>query len=203
MRECLVNDAPVAVDFRPETWGELLEQLDRALGLERRVVTAVRFDGVDEPSFRTTAQTGRPLAAVTRVDVDAATASRLLDDALSAAADSLPALAAGARVAATAYRTEAADAHGQLTALIGAIQSLVALTTAAETAARAASGRADATGDAVAAQCRRAESALVGLIERHSRGDWSALADVLDGELAASILDWYRVLGAIREEATA
>ena len=203
MRECLVNDTPVAVDFRPETWGELLEQLDRALGLERRVVTAVRFDGVDEPSFRTAAQTGRPLAAVTRVEVDAAAASRLLDDALGAAADSLPALAAGARVAAAAYRTGAADAHGQLTALIGAIQSLVALTTAAETAARATSGRAESPGDAVAASCRRAESALVALIERHSRGDWSALADALDGELASSILDWHGVLGAIREEATA
>jgi hypothetical protein len=202
MRECLVNDAPVAVDFRPETWGELLEQLDRSLGLDRRVVTAVRFDGVDEPSFRAAAQTGRALGPVSRVDVSAVEASRLLEDALGAAADSLPALAAGARLTAAAYRAGAPDAHGQLTALIGAIQSLVALTTAAATAARAAGGGTP-SGGAVAASCGAAETALVALIDRHTRADWPALADALDGELAPSILDWQHVLGAIRQEATA
>ena len=39
-------------EFRPETWGDLLERLDRTLVADGRVVTAVRFDGVDQPSFR-------------------------------------------------------------------------------------------------------------------------------------------------------
>jgi hypothetical protein len=201
MRECLVNDTAVAVDFRPETWGELLGQLDRSLEADHRVVTAVRFDGVDEPSFRSPAQSGRPLAQVTRVDVDAVEASALLDDALAAAAASLPALAEGARLSAAAYRTEAADAHVQLSALIGAVQSLVALTSAAAVAARATRGGRAASDDAVERACRSVELALTALVDRHTRADWPALADALDAELAPSILEWRDVLAAIRPEA--
>ncbi|MGE0362208.1 MAG: hypothetical protein AB7H93_18035 [Vicinamibacterales bacterium] len=201
MTECLVNDAPVAVDFRPETWGELLAQLDRALGRDRRVVTAVRFDGVDEPSFRGPAQSRRALAPVTRIDIEAVEASRLLAEALAAAGESLPALAEGARATAAAYRAGAADAHQQLTALVAAVHSLVALTTAAANAARAAQGAAAPADAAVALHCRGVESALTALIDRHGAADWGGLADTLDGALATAVLDWRRVLQAIEEAA--
>lgn len=201
MTECLVNDAPLVGDFRPETWGELLAQLDRALGLERRVVTAVRFDGVDEPSFRGPALSGRQLAPVARIDIEAVEATRLVDEALQAAGASLPSLAAGARAAATAFRTGAAEAPQQLIALVGAVQSLVALTTAAATAARAARTPAADEPAAVGLHCRGVESALSALIERHQLGDWAGLAEVLDGPLAASMLEWRAVLQAIEEAA--
>ncbi len=200
MRECLVNDTPLTADFRPETWGELLERLDGTLGAERRVVTAVRFDGVDEPSFRAPAQAGRPLAAVTRVDVEAPSAAQLVEEAVAAAADSLAALADGARSCAAAYRAQADDAHGQLAALIGAVQSLVTLTTAAATAAQAARGGRGGSIAAVDDACRAAEHALTALIDRHTRADWPGLADGLDGDLARAILDWRDVLAAVRAE---
>jgi hypothetical protein len=201
MTECLVNDAPVAVDFRPETWGELLAQLDRALGRDRRVVTAVRFDGVDEPSFRGPALCGRALAPVARIDIEAVDADRLVADALDAAAASLPALAEGARATAAAFRAGAADAPQQLVALVGAVQSLVALTTAAATAARAARADAGAEPAAVGLHCRGIESALSALIERHGQADWMGIAEVLDGPLALSVLEWRTVLQAIEEAA--
>lgn len=203
MRDCLVNDAPQVLDFRPETWGELLDGLDRALGAERRVVTAVRFDGVDAPSFREPAQGGRPLSTVTRVEVEAMDAAVLVGEALGAAADSLPALADGARATAAAYRTGDPTAHGQLTALVSAIQSLVALTTAAESAARVAGVAVDATGTSVAASCRGVETALAALIDRHTRADWAGLAEALHGELAPAVHDWQRVLDAIHHGAAA
>lgn len=200
MTECLVNDAPLAVDFRPETWGELLAQLDRALGLERRVVTAVRFDGVDEPSFRAPALGGRELAPVARIDIEAVEAGRLVHEAVCAAEESLPALAEGARATARAIRDGAADAPQQLVALVGAIQSLIALTNAAAGAARAARPEAPPD-DAVALHCRGIESALAALVERHGASDWGGLADTLDGPLAAAVLEWRTVLGAIEEAA--
>jgi hypothetical protein len=203
MTECLVNDVPIGAEIRPETWGDLLGALDRSLGRERRVVTAVRFDGVDEPSFRAPALIGRRLEAVSRVDVDAVEAGRLLEDALSAAADSLPSLASATRLAADAYRDGAADAHGQLRALVAAVQSLVALTAAAATAATAVRGGPTAAGDRVAASSRRTEAALTTLIDRHTRADWPALADALEHDLAPSILAWQQGLDAIREEAGA
>lgn len=201
MTECLVNDAPVAVDFRPETWGDLLVQLDRALGRDRRVVTAVRFDGVDEPSFRAEAQTRRALAPVTRIDIEAIEAPSLLAEALATATESLPALAEGARQTAAAYRGGAADAHLQLTALVAAIHSLIALTTAAANAAKAAQGGKAAADCAVALHCHGVESALTALIEQHTAADWGGLADTLDGALAAAVLDWRTVLRAIQEAA--
>lgn len=199
MTECLVNDAPLAADSRPETWGELLDTLDRTLGPGRCVVTAVRFDGVDEPSFRAPARRGRDLASVARVEVDAVEATHLLDDALTAAADSLPALAAGARAAGAAYRSGAVEAHGQLAALVAAIQSLIALTTAAATAARAAGG-ASAPGGDITTACGAVEQTLAALVDRHTRADWPALAEALDCDLAGAILDWQSVLDAIRGE---
>ena len=35
-----------------KTWGQLLDALEQGVGTERVVVTAVRFAGVDQPSFR-------------------------------------------------------------------------------------------------------------------------------------------------------
>ncbi|MGD9905843.1 MAG: hypothetical protein AB7U83_20410 [Vicinamibacterales bacterium] len=201
MTECLVNDTPIPEEFRPETWGELLAQLDGALGRDRQVVTAVRFDGVDAPSFRDPAQAGRPLAPVTRIDIQASSAAGLLAEALQTARTSLPALADGARLTATAYRQGAADAHQQLTALVAAIHSLVTLTGAAATAARATHGPAASADDPVAAHCRGIEAALGTLIDRHAAGDWGGLADTLDGALAGAVLDWHTVLGAIEEAA--
>ena len=52
MAHCLVNDTLESFDFLPETWGRVLATLDARLVASRRVVTAVRFDGVDQPSFR-------------------------------------------------------------------------------------------------------------------------------------------------------
>ncbi len=201
MTECLVNDVPIPVEIRRETWGELLDALDRSLGREHRVVTAVRFDGVDEPSFRGPAQAVRRLQPVAVIAVDAVEASRLLDDALAAASGSLPSLADGARVTAAAYRRDAGDAHPQLASLMAAIQSLVALTSATAAAARVSRGDARSSAAAARPVCPSVEAAVATLIERHSRDDWPGVADALEHDLAAAVLDWRQVLDAIRQEA--
>jgi hypothetical protein len=68
MVDCLVNDIPERFDFLPETWGALLAGLDRRISAGRRVVTAVRFDGVDQPSFRHPDLAGVALERIARID---------------------------------------------------------------------------------------------------------------------------------------
>ena len=51
MLERLANSVPSAPIPGLQTWGELLADLDGRLAHDRRIVTAARFDGVDQPSF--------------------------------------------------------------------------------------------------------------------------------------------------------
>jgi hypothetical protein len=86
MAHCLVNDTPAELDFRQETWGDLLDGLDRQLAAGGRVVTAVRFDGVDLPSFRESAAAGTLLDGIARIDAEAEDAAALVRAAVDSAA---------------------------------------------------------------------------------------------------------------------
>jgi hypothetical protein len=201
MADCLVNDIPETLDFRPETWGALLAGLDRRAGASRRVVTAVRFDGVDQPSFRHPELDGLALDRIARIDVDAEDAGALLRAAVDAATDSLPELVAGVGETAAALRGEAPGAQAQLGTLVVALQSLMSLTVAAGTAADISYG-ADAGADAVVrGACLRIEAALATLVERQTDGDTRAVADALDQHLAPAVAGWTDVLTPIRMRA--
>lgn len=198
MAQCLVNERPATLDFRPETWGEMLSGLDRALGGERRVVTAVRFDGVDQPSFRDRATAGVALSSIARIDIDAEEAAALVLAAVDAAADSLPALVGGAHATAESLRLGEADAHAQLASLLTALQSLVALTDAAAYAARVSLGGRPLH-DGVGEACRAIERALEVLVGQQQGSDAGGVADTLERDLVPAIAAWSDVLAPIRE----
>lgn len=202
MAQCLVNDTPKSFEFSPETWGGLLETLDRDLVADRRVVTAVRFDGVDQPSFRSDELAAADLSRIARVDIEAEDAAALLSAAVDAAVDSLAGLVQGVRVTAMALRSGAPDAQAQLVTLVSAIQSLVALTAAAATAANLSMGAAGADASVVTA-CGGLETALRTLVVHQAGEQWPALADALDADLAPAIARWNDVLEPIRERAQA
>lgn len=203
MAHCLVNDTPETLNFSPETWGQLLETLDRSLVADRRVVTAVRFDGVDQPSFRSGDLAAAELSRIARVDIDAEDAAALLSAAVTAAADSLPGLVTGVRLTAAALRAGASHAHTDLVALVAAVQSLVALTAAAATAANLSVGEAPGASPVIVAACSGLEAALRGLVTHQANEHWTALADALDAVLAPAIARWHDVLEPIRERAQA
>lgn len=198
MAQCLVNEQPELSEIRPKTWGALLAALDARLAADRRVVTAVRFDGVDQPSFREAAAQTRALDGIARVDVDAEDAVRLLQASIDAAADSLPELVTGVRLTAAAVRAGAPDASRQLGALIVALQSLMTLTAAAVAAAQLSLG-ADAEADtALAGGCTRIADALATLVTLQTDGRWADMADALDDHLAPAVAGWSDVLSPIR-----
>lgn len=203
MADCLVNDIPETFDFRPNTWGELLDGLDRRLAVDRRVVTAVRFDGVDQPSFRQAALAAQTLGQVARVEVEAEDSVALLRAAVDAASDSLPDLVAGVSQTAAALRRDTPDAHEQLGSLVTALQSLMALTVAAGTAADISFGTEPGADAAVTTACARIETALSMLVVRQTAGDRRAVADALDQHLAPAVAGWTDVLTPIRMRAAA
>jgi hypothetical protein len=61
MLQCLVNNEPRLLDSGVETWGEVLSALQPDHARRRHVVTAVRFDGVDQPSFAAAEFASTPL----------------------------------------------------------------------------------------------------------------------------------------------
>lgn len=201
MADCLVNDIPETLDFLPETWGALLDGLDRRLGASRRVVTAVRFDGVDQPSFRRSDLAALALEQIARIDVEAEDAGALLRAAVDAASDSLPDLVAGVGQTAAALRGDAPDAHEQLRALVIALQSLMTLTVAAGTAADISFGVDPGADAVVRGACARVEAALATLVARQTDGDSGAVAEALDRRLAPAVAGWADVLTPIRMRA--
>lgn len=203
MAHCLVNDTFERFDFVPETWGQVLATLDRTLVAERRVVTAVRFDGVDQPSFRSGDLAVTDLSQLARVDIDAEDAATLLVAAVDTARESLPNLVTSVGMTAASLRAGASDAHAQLVALVTAVQSLVALTAAAATAANLSMGEAPGADASVVAACGGLETALTRLVAHQADGRWAALADALDADLAPAIANWHDVLEPIRERAQA
>lgn len=203
MAHCLVNDTLESFDFTPETWGQVLATLDRTLVTERRVVTAVRFDGVDQPSFRSGDLAAADLSQVARVDIDVEDAAALLAASVDAAGESLSSLVTGVGMTAAALRAGAGDAQTQLVALVTAVQSLVTLTAAAATAANLSMGEAHGADASVVAACGGLEAALRRLVAHHADGRWTALADALDADLAPAIAGWHDVLEPIRERAQA
>lgn len=198
MAQCLVNEQPRTFDFLRETWGQLLGDLDRALGAERRVVTAVRFDGVDQPSFRDPAAAGAPLSRIARIDVDAEDATALVLAAVDAAADSVPSLVSGALDTAAALRADGGGAAPQLVMLLTALQSLVALTNAAAQAARVSLGGRE-SGPQVARACLPVEMALERLMQQQMDGDADGAAAVIEDALVPAIAAWSDVLAPIRQ----
>jgi len=203
MDQLTVNERPETLEKRPETWGALLTALDTRLARGRQVVTAVRFDGVDQPSFRDAALLSTPLAGIAHIDVDADDALALLRGAVDAAADSLPDLVTGVRLTAAAVRAGAPGASQDLGALIVALQSLMTLTAAAATAADASLGADRASEAALAGGCGRIERALSGIVALQRAGEPAALADALDADLAPAVAGWSDVLTPIRLRAAA
>ena len=129
--ECVVDEKPKLVDSTLKTWGQLLGSLDRELAATRRTVTAVRFDGVDQPSFRDPDLAVRRLAVLGRIEADSLDTSTLLQNTVIVAVEGLAVMAGGSRRVSDAFRgVDMAGANTELAKLVEAVRSLMTLTAA-------------------------------------------------------------------------
>jgi hypothetical protein len=198
MPEIVIDSLPTTVDSALKRWGELLDAVDRRLSADRRAVTVVRFEGVDQPSYREAELALVALSAAGRIEVESVDLTTLLRDTVHVAESGLAVLTGGSRRVATAFRSaDIANANHQLAELLDAVRNLTTLTGAIGQVGgcdlatlTCGSGSADRAIDGVA-------SALGGLVRCQQAGNWAAVADGLEFELAPALAGWREVLDAL------
>lgn len=210
MTECLLDRTPEPYDALLETWGELLETLEAGLESAHRVVTAVRFEGVDQPSYRADDVRGRPLTGLARVEVESAMAQDLLHDTIMTARDSVAVLAAGAIQVADTFRgLNISEAHAFFAELADGIRQLTLLTAAVATAALVdLSSLSCGHPGAVSSHAPESASQIIEgvgvglqrLLVWQTAHDWVGAADCLEFDLAPALDCWSTVFDALEQE---
>jgi hypothetical protein len=191
MPSVFVDEQPVRVTQTMQTWADLLASIDQDLDARGRVVTDVRFDGVDEPTYRESTALRRPLARIDRIDLVTATPMELLKACLRDAAGSVRALSAESARTADLFRTQrVSDAHeglaavaselGQLMTLVHTLQGPLGISTAQSAP--------DAT--AQSQELSRFSGLIDALLGAQRSGDHYTIADILEYDLAPFLYAW-------------
>jgi hypothetical protein len=193
MSICTVNGSEHKAGSGLETWGQLLATLEQGDGANRPVVTAVRFAGVDQPTFRAPSVLALDLHAAAPVDVETFLAGELVASARQAVLEGLDTLTAAARDAADAFRLhDLPRAHRGLGNFVTTFRLLTALTDAVGhadvPAAEAEFDQRDA------AFLKQLGASLESLVAFNENEDWISVADVLEYEIANVLPQWAAVL---------
>ena len=104
MSICTVNGLPHELEAGLETWGQLLTTLEQGEGPARQVVAAVRFAGVDQPTFREPEALALTFRRSAPIEVELSTAGELVASARAAVLGCLEAMAESARHTAESFR---------------------------------------------------------------------------------------------------
>jgi hypothetical protein len=203
MTECVVDSTSEPVDSLLETWGELLETLDFELESTNRVVTAVRFEGVDQPSYRADEVRGRALAGLAHVEVESAEAGELLRSTIMTARDSVAVLSTSAIDVADTYRgLNIKAAHIRFAELADTIRQLTLLTAAVSAAGVIDLGTLTCGTQSASQIIDGVGISLQRLLVWQEARDWVGAADCLEFDLAPALDRWSTVFDAIQRHAT-
>jgi hypothetical protein len=190
------------VEFPRQSWGDVLSHLETRCAAEGRLLTAVRFDGVDQPSFRDPAVLQQTVATVAVIDIDTSTPTGLLTQSLDEAVSAVGTLAAAAERVGGAFRGFDIDqANCDLGELAQGLGTLIAL---AQALGQAADVDLDVlatphgTGSKMVADLTAQAEALIAA----SQGsDWITVADIIEYDLAPMLRKWSSLFDALRTEA--
>jgi hypothetical protein len=183
----------------PESWGQLLGQIELEAVSRGQVVTEVRFDGVEEPTFWEPTQTGRALGDFQLVEVSTADQSDLLEDALLQGAMAAGTLAAAAIQNAGAFRS--ADIHAanqQLAELCEGVRSLISLSNVAATAVGLRLDQHQWDGRSGSEQIADLGRQLESISEAQQAQDWLTVADILEYDFHPALNAWLPVFDTLR-----
>ena len=195
MPQLYVNDAPQLIDFTPKTWGELLSRLDETAASDGVVLSAARFDGVDEPSFRDASVVARELAGLTRIDVETSVPAALLRECLLDAIRSLDEVAQRAiDLGATYRRHNVAPGHEGLKALAGDLGALISLVGMLAGPLRIDLGNIASEGMSGTEQLDALGATVDSLVGAQQQEDWLTVADILEYDLEPAIRRWGALL---------
>lgn len=198
MPRVVLNGEDYVVRPVPGTWSELLASLDRDLEPRGFLVTAIRLDGIDVPGFREAAHATRSITGDAIVEVEASTATELLDDGLREAARSVTALQEAASSLAVGYRqVDVSEANAHLVTFADTLANLMALVAAAGQVLQADLETIRVDGTPASAVIRHLNNTIQALLEAHSARDWVTLADVLEHDLAPLMPRLGQVIAAL------
>jgi hypothetical protein len=198
MPEIFLNDVPQQFENPFKTWGELLITLDGRASDAGVILSAARFDGVDEPSFREPAAVARPLGTVRRVDVETALPAAFLRDCLLEAIQPLHETAQAATRLSEIYRGhDVTPGHDGLKALAADLGATAVL--ADMLAGPLAIDLTAVSVDGVTAAQHLTELGMTvdALVTAQEAHDWITVADLLEYELEPSIRRWAALLTTI------
>lgn len=188
MVRLLVNDELQNGEITHETLAQVLDWADRFLADRGLLVTAVRLDGVDEPSFRQPSGADRKLGAEAVIEIDAATPARLVAESLDEALSGLAGLGAHTLDVARRYRaSRLAHANSGLSELTHGLGTLVALIEAFTGSVGLAFDQVTRDGGPAVDVIDDLGPPLAELTEAETNQDWATVADVLEFGLEPAI----------------
>lgn len=188
MAEIYLNQVPTPLDPLPQTWGDLLDVLDEEATREGMLLTGARIDGVDVPAFRDPSLTVRRLAALGRVDVEAATPAMLIRQCLLDSVSSLEELEGLVSSLAVLYRADRVPTnHQALAALACELNELTSLLATLEGPLKIDVTSVTVQGMTAHQYVEDLVRALDALLAARASESWTAVAEVLGSELEPRI----------------
>jgi len=198
MARIVVNGSELATSSAAQTWAEVLDCVDRDVAPRGQIVTAVRFDGVEEPAFRDPTVTARALASLERIEIEAGTPHTLIERCLGEAAATVGSLCDAALQIADDFRGHDIEtANRNLAGLADGLRSLMGIIGAAGLALRMDLQTVSCDGRPVSGMVTEFTGFLESLIAAQQSGDWITVADVLQYDIEPALRRWAGVFDAV------
>lgn len=188
MTRVLVNNEATSVESGLKTLGELLDWADRASAGRGQLVTAVRLDGVDEPSFRDQSLADTPIDSVATVEFEAVDPATLVADSLEEAREGLAGLRQHTLDVGRRFRgTRVAHANQGLAELTQGLGTLVSLLDTLGGAMGIPLEALNSDDRPVLAVIDGLAQPLVAIAEAQAQEDWVTVADILEFDLEPAL----------------
>ncbi len=188
MARVLVNNEATAVENGPKTLGELIDWADRASADRGQLVTAIRLDGVDEPSFRDNALAATSLDGVATIEVDAVAPAALVAESVAEARAGLAGLRQHTLEVGRRFRgTRVANANQGLADLTQGLGTLVSLLEALGGALGLSLETLSVNGRSIVGLIDDLAQPLVAIAEAQTQQDWVTVADLLEFDLEPAL----------------
>lgn len=194
MPQIQVDGEPFACPTPTKTFDDVLGVVEPALVARSRIVTAVRFNGVEEPAFRESEVRRRTIAADEHIEFGS---SRPVDIAVAALHDAgrlIPAMSAAAAQLALQLRSDgAANSAAGLGPLAEGLALLLALV---QTAEDWANGAGVPHAPWLAVEVETISEAIDAMQAAQRIEDWGTVADALRSDLCPALEAWRTHLAA-------
>ena len=204
MTQLVINDVEQPIDAEHKTWRDLLAVLERQAAESGQAVTAIRFDGVEKPTYRDGEELSRDLEAFGRIEVFTAPTSALFRQGLSEAAGAIETLCGAASRIGMDFRGH--DLGGANKELVSLAQSLGTLVTLIGVVGRALDVNFesfDVSGSTASHLFEETGTQIGSLVRSQQDEDWIAVADTLEYDVSPTLGRWRELLSALHERAGA